>query len=93
MIIRKSFTYLSLKLGAPSIDQSSAIPNLWRNNLFVPNLFDIVAMIDWQNCSVIPHFLHTRPPTHFQNFAKEGSEEIVKPQVPVNFYGLDENET
>jgi hypothetical protein len=33
-----------------------------------------------------------RPPNHSQNYGKEASENIIKPQLPVNFDGLDENE-
>ena len=46
-------------------------PDLQPNNIFVSENLDIVGIIDWQHCSVLPHFLAAGIPKYFQNYRDE----------------------
>lgn len=67
-------------------------PDLQPNNIFVSDSFDIVSLIDWQHCSVLPLFLQAGPPKYFQNYGDHDSENFVKPQLPANLDRLNEKE-
>lgn len=67
-------------------------PDLQPNNILVSDSFDIISLIDWQHCSVLPLFLHAGSPKYFQNYGDAESENLIKPQLPANFDDLDENE-
>ena len=64
-------------------------PDLNPNNIFVTDSFDVVGLIDWQHCSVMPLFLQAGIPTYFQNYGDGDSESIVKPKLPENLDDLD----
>lgn len=67
-------------------------PDLNPNNIFVSDSFDIVGLIDWQHCSILPLFLQSGIPAFFQNYGDDDSESIVKPELPENFNYLDEQQ-
>jgi hypothetical protein len=75
-------------LGQPVIRH----PDLNPNNIFVTESFDIVGLIDWQHCSILPLFLQSGIPAYFQNYGDDNSESIVKPDLPENFNYLYEQE-
>lgn len=67
-------------------------PDLQPHNIFVSESFDIVGLIDWQHCSVLPLFVQSGIPKHFQNYGDEESESLHKPQLPQDFEQLEGRE-
>ncbi|KAK6365426.1 hypothetical protein LTR64_008795 [Lithohypha guttulata] len=67
-------------------------PDLQPNNIFVSENFDIVGMIDWQHCSVLPQFLAAGIPKYFQNYHDEESLQFIPPQLPSNLAEMDNEE-
>ncbi|KAI9748388.1 MAG: hypothetical protein M4579_007239, partial [Chaenotheca gracillima] len=76
------------KLGRPVLRHADLQPN----NLFVSDSMDLLGVIDWQLCSVLPLFLHTGLPNHFQHFNDPGFDQLVEPRLPDNFAELDVQE-
>ncbi|KAL9003734.1 MAG: hypothetical protein Q9188_003421 [Gyalolechia gomerana] len=64
-------------------------PDLQPNNIFVSDSVDIVGVIDWQHCSILPFFLCAGLPDEFQNYGDAESEELIAPRLPENFAELD----
>lgn len=64
-------------------------PDLQPNNIFVSDSVDIVGVIDWQHCSILPFLLCARLPDEFQNYGDAESEELIAPRLPENFAELD----
>lgn len=64
-------------------------PDLQPNNIFVSESMDILGIIDWQHCAVLPLFLQAFIPKAFQNYGDIESEQLVKPQLPDDFDQLD----
>ncbi|GAQ10811.1 hypothetical protein ALT_8132 [Aspergillus lentulus] len=66
--------------------------DLQPNNILVSVPFEVVSLIDWQHCSILPLFLQAGPPKYFQNYGDAVSEDLIKPQLPSDFDQLGENE-
>lgn len=64
-------------------------PDLQPQNIIVSESLDIVGVIDWQHCSILPLFLQSGIPKYFQNYGDEESESVRKPQFPQDFEMLD----
>lgn len=67
-------------------------PDLQPNNIFFSENLDIVGVIDWQHCSVLPQFLAAGIPKYFQNYHDEESLQFVPPKLPSNLAELDNEE-
>lgn len=64
-------------------------PDLQPNNIFVSEDLNVVGLIDWQHCSILPLFLAAEIPKYFQNNDDEQSLRFTRPEMPE---GLDEME-
>lgn len=67
-------------------------PDLQPKNIFVSEDFDIVSLIDWQHCSVLPLFLQAGIPKYFQNYGDPETEAFTVPKLPDDFADLDEED-
>lgn len=67
-------------------------PDLQPNNIFVSENLDIVGIIDWQHCSVLPQFLAAGIPKYFQNYRDEVSLRFIPPKLPENLAEMDDEE-
>ncbi|KAF7180531.1 hypothetical protein CNMCM7691_009822 [Aspergillus felis] len=67
-------------------------PDLQPNNIRVSDSFEVVSLIDWQHCSILPLLLQAGPPNYFQNYGDPVSENLIKPQLPPDFDLLGETE-
>ncbi|KAG2022009.1 hypothetical protein GB937_004103 [Aspergillus fischeri] len=54
--------------------------------------FQILLNWYWQHCSILPILLQARPPKYFQNYGDAVSEDLIKPQLPLDFDQLGESE-
>ncbi|KAL8726443.1 MAG: hypothetical protein Q9166_006721 [cf. Caloplaca sp. 2 TL-2023] len=60
-------------------------PDLQPSNIFVTESMDLLGVIDWQHCSILPLFLHAGIPEYLQNYDDQGSNELVPPRLPEKF--------
>lgn len=67
-------------------------PDLQPNNIFVSENLDIVGIIDWQHCSVLPQFLAAGIPKYFQNYHDEESLAFLPPKLPENLAAMNDDE-
>ncbi|KIX92545.1 uncharacterized protein Z520_11721 [Fonsecaea multimorphosa CBS 102226] len=67
-------------------------PDLQPHNIFVSENLDIVGIIDWQHCSVLPQFLAAGIPKYFQNCRDEASLSFLPPKLPENLAEMDDEE-
>ncbi|GIJ83906.1 phosphotransferase enzyme [Aspergillus pseudoviridinutans] len=67
-------------------------PDLQPNNILVSDSFEVVPLIDWQHCSILPLLLQAGPPNYFQNYGDAVSENLIKPRLPSDFDRLGKNE-
>ncbi|RMZ75960.1 hypothetical protein DV737_g5059, partial [Chaetothyriales sp. CBS 132003] len=67
-------------------------PDLQPNNIFVSDDLDIVGIIDWQHCSVLPQFLAAGIPNHFQNNQDEESLRFIPPKLPDTLTEMEDEE-
>ena len=67
-------------------------PDLQPNNIFVSESLDIVGIIDWQHCSVLPQFLAAGIPKYFQNYHDEESLRFIPPKLPETLAEMDAEE-
>ncbi|KAK2768411.1 hypothetical protein FQN54_000266 [Arachnomyces sp. PD_36] len=67
-------------------------PDLSPNNIFVDESDEITSIIDWERTAILPMFMQSKVPTHFQNFGDEASEKFNVPTLPENFESLPESE-
>lgn len=63
-------------------------PDLSPSNIFVSEDGAITGLIDWQYSTVMPLFLQTRVPAHFQNWGDDSSESFDTPVLPANYDSL-----
>jgi hypothetical protein len=56
-------------------------PDLQPKNILVSDSNQIVGLIDWQHCSILPLGIAAGIPTHFQNYGDPESEMLKQPQV------------
>ncbi|KAF2718973.1 hypothetical protein K431DRAFT_340316 [Polychaeton citri CBS 116435] len=75
-------------LAQPSIRH----PDLQPNNVFVSRNLEIIGLIDWQHCTVVPLFLQAGIPGSLQDYGDSVSESLERPQLPANFDEQDEPE-
>ena len=54
-------------------------PDLQPNNILVSDKYEIVGVIDWQHCSVLPLFLAAGIPKYFQNYSDDESVSHFRP--------------
>ncbi|EXJ82365.1 hypothetical protein A1O3_06178 [Capronia epimyces CBS 606.96] len=67
-------------------------PDLQPNNIFVSKSLDIVGIVDWQHCSILPLFLAASIPKYFQNYHDEESLQFDPPELPDNLAEMDDDE-
>lgn len=84
--------YLGFKTGPlnrPVLRHPDFQPNNNNNNNN-----EIVGMIDWQHCSILPLGLAAGIPQHFQNYGDPESESLKEPQLdlPSNYDSLSHSE-
>ncbi|PYH75396.1 kinase-like protein [Aspergillus uvarum CBS 121591] len=65
-------------------------PDLQPNNILVSETNDIIGLIDWQHCSILPLGIVAGIPTHFQNYGDPESEMLKQPELtlPSNYDSL-----
>lgn len=56
-------------------------PDLQPNNILVSDSNEIVGLIDWQHCSILPLGIVAGIPVHFQNYGDPESEMLKQPQL------------
>lgn len=56
-------------------------PDLQPNNILVSDSNEIVGLIDWQHCSILPLGIAAGIPAHFQNYGDPESEMLKQPQL------------
>lgn len=66
-------------------------PDLQPHNIFVSDDFNVVGLIDWQHCPVLPLFLQAGVPKYWQNTTDEPIV-LEKPTLPVDYDQLNELE-
>lgn len=57
-------------------------PDLRPNNIFVSENMDIISLIDWQHCSILPLFLQCGPPPHLVDSGVIVRDERVQEMQP-----------
>ncbi|KAL1863443.1 hypothetical protein Plec18167_000538 [Paecilomyces lecythidis] len=69
-------------------------PDFQPNNILVSESKEIIGLIDWQHCSILPLCLAAGIPKHFQNYGDPESERLAEPQLdlPSNYDSLPEHE-
>ena len=67
-------------------------PDLQPNNIFVDKDFNIISLIDWQHCSILPLFLQCGLPDSLQNFNDRVSQSLETPQLPPDTDSMSEDE-
>ncbi|KAI9923505.1 Phosphotransferase enzyme [Aspergillus wentii] len=69
-------------------------PDFQPNNILVSNSNEIVGLIDWQHCSILPLGLVAGMPKHFENYGDPDSEKLKEPQLvlPSNYDSLPDSE-
>ena len=67
-------------------------PDLQPNNIFVSSSLDILSVIDWQHCVILPLFLQCGIPNSLQNWADPISASLTPPTLPENFDSLGERQ-
>lgn len=67
-------------------------PDLQPNNIFVSENLDIIGIIDWQHCSVLPQFLAAGIPKYFQNYHDEESLLFIPPKLPEALAEMNEQQ-
>ncbi|PGH10480.1 hypothetical protein AJ80_07523 [Polytolypa hystricis UAMH7299] len=65
-------------------------PDFQPNNILVSDTKEIVGLIDWQHCTILPLGLAAGIPKHFQNYGDPDSENLREPQLdlPSNYDSL-----
>ncbi|OJJ43355.1 hypothetical protein ASPZODRAFT_103231 [Penicilliopsis zonata CBS 506.65] len=56
-------------------------PDLQPNNILVSESNEIIGLIDWQHCSILPLGIAAGIPAHFQNYGDPESEMLKQPQL------------
>ncbi|KAL8658701.1 MAG: hypothetical protein Q9202_007470 [Teloschistes flavicans] len=66
--------------------------DLQPNNIFVSDSMDVLGIIDWQHCAILPLFLNAGIPQEFQNYGDWVSEQGIDPRLPEGLEHLNSNE-
>ncbi|PYI30386.1 kinase-like protein [Aspergillus indologenus CBS 114.80] len=56
-------------------------PDLQPNNILVSETNEIIGLIDWQHCAILPLGLVAGIPAHFQNYGDPESEMLKQPEL------------
>ncbi|KAL4781272.1 kinase-like domain-containing protein [Aspergillus varians] len=56
-------------------------PDFQPNNILVSETNEIVGLIDWQHCTILPLGIAAGIPKHFQNYGDPDSEKLRRPQT------------
>lgn len=69
-------------------------PDFQPNNILVSDTTEIVGLVDWQHCTILPLGLAAGIPKHFQNYGDPDSESLREPQLdlPSNYDSLPDPE-
>ncbi|KAB8200109.1 kinase-like protein [Aspergillus parasiticus] len=69
-------------------------PDLQPNNILVSDSNDIIGLIDWQHCSILPLGIAAGIPFHIQNYGDPESEMLKQPQLalPPDYDSLPSSE-
>lgn len=67
-------------------------PDLSPANILVSDDNKITGLIDWQNTAILPLFLQSSLPMHFQNWGDEESEIFKRPELAADFDELSADE-
>ncbi|KAK4570045.1 hypothetical protein LTR86_003015 [Recurvomyces mirabilis] len=67
-------------------------PDLRPSNIFVSEKYEITSLIDWQNCTLLPLFLHSGIPEDLDNSTDPASRSLEIPQLPEEIPDLTEEE-
>ncbi|KAK6832190.1 hypothetical protein RU639_002894 [Aspergillus parasiticus] len=69
-------------------------PDVQPNNILVSDSNDIIGLIDWQHCSILPLGIAAGIPFHFQNYGDPKSEMLKQPQLalPPDYDSLPSSE-
>jgi hypothetical protein len=69
-------------------------PDFQPNNILVSESNEIIGLIDWQHCSILPLCLAAGIPKHFQNYGDPESEKLIqlKLDLPQNYDSLTQFE-
>lgn len=67
-------------------------PDLNPNNIFISDKADVVGLIDWQHSKILPLFLQSGIPAHFQNYGDTVSEELTRPKLPDDLNEMEEED-
>ncbi|CAK3787619.1 Hypothetical predicted protein [Lecanosticta acicola] len=66
-------------------------PDLRPSNIFVSDNYEIVSLIDWQNATALPLFLHSGIPDDLDNSLDPISSSLELPRLPDDLAALDED--
>lgn len=67
-------------------------PNLRPGNIFLSDKFEITSLIDWQNSTILPLFLHSRVPNDVDNSSDPVSRALDPPSLPPATDDMEESE-
>ncbi|KAH1668119.1 hypothetical protein KXV52_005667 [Aspergillus fumigatus] len=69
-------------------------PDLQPNNILISDANEVVGLIDWQHCTILPLGLAAGIPKYFQNYGDPDSEKLIEPRIdlPSNFESLPESD-
>ncbi|GIK00090.1 phosphotransferase enzyme [Aspergillus viridinutans] len=69
-------------------------PDLQPNNILISEANEVVGLIDWQHCTILPLGLAAGIPKDFQNYGDPDSEKLIEPQIdlPPNYDSLPESD-
>nr|POE53459.1 hypothetical protein CFP56_28681 [Quercus suber] len=66
-------------------------PDLRPSNIFVSDEYEITSLIDWQNATALPLFLHSGIPEDMDNSIDPVSSALETPRLPDDLSALDED--
>lgn len=69
-------------------------PDLQPNNVLISDANEVVGLVDWQHCTILPLGLAAGIPKYFQNYGDPDSEKLIEPRIdlPSNFETLPESD-
>ncbi|GFG01700.1 hypothetical protein CNMCM6936_008802 [Aspergillus lentulus] len=69
-------------------------PDLQPNNILISDANEVVGLIDWQHCTILPLGLAASISKHFQNYGDPDSQKLIQPRIdlPPNYDSLPKSE-
>ncbi|RHZ55477.1 hypothetical protein CDV55_103246 [Aspergillus turcosus] len=69
-------------------------PDLQPNNILISDANEVVGLVDWQHCTILPLGLAAGIPKDFQNYGDPDSEKLIEPRIdlPPNYDSLPESD-